>query len=61
MTVPPPKNILKNNIFHDGERYFVPMLRNDNKSSLPNDYCSSWAKLKYLERRLDEDPSLREK
>ena len=54
-------SVLKNDTFHDGERYIVPMLWNDKESSLPNNYFSSLAQLKSLEKRLDKDPSLREK
>ena len=64
MPVPPPTNalcpFLKNDTFHDGERYIVPMLWNDRESTLPNNYFSSLAQLKSLEKRLDKDPSLRE-
>ena len=54
-------SVLKNDTFHDGERYIVPMLWNDKENSLPNNYFSSLAQLKSLEKRLDKDPSLREK
>ena len=54
-------SVLKNDTFHDGERYIVPMLWNDKESTLPYNYFSSLAQLKSLERRLDKDPSLREK
>ena len=54
-------SVLKNDTFHDGERYIVPMLWNDKESSLPNNYFSSLAQLKALEKSLDKDPSLREK
>ena len=54
-------SVLKNDTFHDGERYIVPMLWNDKESTLPNNYFSSLAQLKSLEKRLDKDPSLREK
>ena len=54
-------SVLKNDIFHDGERYIVPMLWNDKESTLPNNYFSSLAHLKSLEKRLDKDPSLRKK
>ena len=54
-------SVLKNDTFHDGERYIVPMLWNDKEGTLPNNYFSSLAQLKSLERRLDKDPSLREK
>ena len=37
------------------------MLWNDKESTLPNNYFSSLAQLKSLEKRLDKDPSLREK
>ena len=53
--------VLKNDTFHDGERYIVPMLWNDKESTLPNNYFSSLAQLKSLEKRLDKDLSLREK
>ena len=55
-------SVLKNNSFHAGERYIVPMLWNDNESTLPNNYFSSLAQLKsFMERGLVKDPSLREK
>ena len=54
-------SLLKKDTFHDGERYIVPMLWNDNEITLTNNYFSSLAQLKSLERRLDKDPSLREK
>ena len=54
-------SVLKNDTFHDGERYIVPMLWNDKESTLPINYFSSLAQLKSLEKRLDKDPSLREK
>ena len=37
------------------------MLWNDNENTLPNNYFSFLAQFKSLERRLDKDPSLREK
>ena len=52
-------SVLKNDTFHDRERNIVPMLWNDKESILPNNYFSSSAQLKSLERRLDKDPSLR--
>ena len=54
-------SVLKNDIFHNGERYIVPMLWNDKESTSPNNYFSSLAQIKSLERRLDKDVSLREK
>ena len=54
-------SVLKNDTFHDGERYIVPMLWNDKESTLLNNYFSSLAQLMSLEKRLDKDPSLREK
>ncbi|XP_063722159.1 uncharacterized protein LOC134848573 [Symsagittifera roscoffensis] len=54
-------SVLKNDTFHDGERYIVPMLWNDKESTLPNNYFSSLAQLKSLEKRLAKDPSLRKK
>ena len=54
-------SVLKNDTFLDGERHIVPMLWNNNENTLPNNYFSSFAQLKFLERRLDKDPSLREK
>ena len=53
-------SVLKNDIFHDGERYIVPILWNDKESTLPNNYFPSLNQLKSLEKRLDKDPSLRE-
>ena len=46
---------LKNDAFHDGERYIAPMLWNDKESTLPNNCFSSLAELKSLERRLEKD------
>ena len=54
-------SVLKNDTFHDGERYIVPMLWNDKEGTLPNNYFSSLAQLNSLEKWLDKDPSLREK
>ena len=54
-------SILKTETVHDGERYTVPMLWSDNDVSLPNNYYSSLAQLKSLEKKLDKDPLLREK
>ena len=54
-------SVLKNDTFHDDERYIVPMLWNDKESTLTNNYFSSLAQSKFLEKRLDKDPSLREK
>ena len=54
-------SVSKNDSFHDGERYIVPMLWNDKESTSTNNYFSSLAQLKSLEKRLDKDPSLREK
>ena len=31
-------SVLKNDTFHEGERYIVPMLWNDKESTLPNNY-----------------------
>ena len=46
---------------HIGEKYIVPMLWIDSKVSLPNNYYSSLAQFKTLERRLSGDPELRER
>ena len=49
---------MKNDIFHVGKRYIVPMLWSDNEISLPNNYYSSLAQLKFLEKRLEKDLTL---
>ena len=54
-------SVLKNDTFHDDERYIVPMLWNDKESSLPNNLFFLLSSIKVLEKRLDKDPSLREK
>ena len=54
-------SVLKNDTFHDGESYNVTMLWNDNESTLPKNCFSYLAQLKFLLRRLDKHPSLREK
>ena len=33
-------SVLKNDTFHDGERYILPMLWNDKESTLPNNYLA---------------------
>ena len=38
-------SVLKNDTFHDGERYIVPMLWNDKESTLPKNYFSSLARM----------------
>ena len=54
-------SILNSETVHNGERYIVPMLWNDSNFSLPNNYYSSLAQFKTLERRLSKDPELRER
>ena len=54
-------SILNSETVHNGERYIVPMLRIDSNVSLPNNYYSSLAQFKILERRLSKDPELRER
>ena len=46
---------------HYGERNIVPMLWIDSNVSLPNNFYSSPAKFKTLERRLSKDSELRER
>ena len=53
--------ILKETTFNDGGRYLVGMFWADEESSLPNNYFSALVKLKSLERRLGNDPQLRER
>ena len=54
-------SVLKNDTFHNGERYIVPMLWNNKERLSSNNFFSSLAQLKSWERRLDKDPLLREK
>ena len=54
-------SILTSETVHNGERYIVPMLLIDSNVSLPNNYYSSLAQFKSLERRLSKDPELRER
>ena len=53
--------LLESTTFHDGERYSVGMLWNDDNVTLPNNYYSSLVQLKSLEKRLDRDLDLRVK
>ena len=54
-------SILNSETVHNGERYIVPMLWIDSNVILPNNYYSSLAQFKTLERRLSKDPELRER
>ena len=54
-------SILNSETVHNGERYIVPMLWIDSNVSLPNNYYSSLAQFKTLERRLSKYPELRER
>ena len=54
-------SILNSETIDNGERYIVPMLWIDSNVSLPNNYYSSLAPFKTLERRLSKDPELRER
>ena len=54
-------SILNSETVHNGERYIVPMLWIDSNVSLPNNYYSSLAQFKTLERGLSKDPELRER
>ena len=54
-------SILNSETVHNGERYIAPMLWIDSNVSLPNNYYSSLAQFKTLERRLSKDPELRER
>ena len=54
-------SILNSETVHNGERYIVPMLWIDSNVSLPNNYYSSLAQFKTLERRFSKDPELRER
>ena len=54
-------SILNTETVHNGERYIVPMLWIDSVVSLPNNYYSSLAHFKTLEKRLSKDPELRER
>ena len=50
-------SILNSETVHNGERYLVPMLWIDINVSLPNNYYSSLAQFKTLERRLKKTPN----
>ena len=54
-------SFLNSETVHNGERYIAPMLWIDSNVSLPNNYYSSLAQFKTLERRLSKDPELRER
>ena len=54
-------SILNSQTVHNGEKYLVPMLSIDSNVSLANNYYSSLAQLKTLERRLSKYPELRER
>ena len=54
-------SILNSETVHNGERYIVLMLWIDSNISLPNNYYSSLAHFKTMERRLSKDPELRER
>ena len=54
-------SLLNSETVHNGERYIVPMLWIDSNVSLPNNYYSSLAQFKTLERRLSIDPELSER
>ena len=54
-------SILNSETVHNGERYIVSMLWIDSNVSLPNNYYSSLAQFKTLERMLSKDPELRER
>ena len=54
-------SILNFETVHNGERYIVPMLWIDSNVSLPNNFYSSLAQFKTLEKRLNKDPELRER
>ena len=53
--------ILKSETVYNGLRYIVPMLWIDSNVSLPNNYYSSLAQFKTMDRRLSKDPELRER
>ena len=53
--------ILNSETSHNGERYLVPMLWIDSNVSLPNNYYSSLAHFKTLEKKLSKDPEFRER
>ena len=54
-------SILNSETIHNGEISIVPMLWIDSNVSLPNNYYSSLAQFKTLEKRLSKDPELRER
>ena len=54
-------SIFNSETVHNSERYIVPMLWIDSNVSLPNNYVSSLAQLKTLERRLSKDSELRDR
>ncbi len=52
-------DILGRTTFHDGTRYSVGMLWAEENSQLPNNFFSTFAQLKSLEKRLEKDPELK--
>ena len=54
------EKILQETTYHDGSRYHVSMLWVDDQNSLLNNYFSALVQLKSLERRLGNDPKLKE-
>ena len=55
------ENILDETTYHNGTRYQVGMLWDDDESSLPNNYFSALVQLKSLERRLGKDVDFRDR
>ena len=54
-------SILNSETVHNGERYILPMLWIDSNVSRTNNYYTSLAQFKTLERMLSKDPELRER
>ena len=52
------QEIVETTTFHNGQRYDVDMLADDN-IQLPNNYFSSLVQLKYVEKRLLRDTTLK--
>ena len=54
-------DILENTIVHNGKRYDVGMPWAEDNIELPNNYFSALVQLKFFEKRLTKDQTLREK
>ena len=54
------QEMLERTTFHNGHRYDDGMLWADDNIQLPNNYFSSLVQLKFLEKRLSRDITLKE-